>query len=161
PVSCMPTAASCRVNTCNALSGACELLIAPAGTSCGDGVFCNGDELCDVAGNCQPGTPPDAGSCAADGGTSDAGITDGGLTDAGQDAGLIDAGNPDAGENDAGAADAGADAGPSQRDSGVADAGTINKQGSCGCTAAGGPGALLGLLLAALRRRRERAAAGH
>ena len=30
---------------------------APAATSCADGLYCNGDETCDGAGFCQPGTP--------------------------------------------------------------------------------------------------------
>ena len=25
---------------------------------CDDGLFCNGAEVCDVSGSCQPGTPP-------------------------------------------------------------------------------------------------------
>jgi len=39
----------------------------PTGTSCGDGNACNGDELCDATGQCQPGTNPPAGTACADG----------------------------------------------------------------------------------------------
>ena len=34
-----------------------DCMYAPAATSCADGLYCNGDETCDGAGFCQPGTP--------------------------------------------------------------------------------------------------------
>jgi len=40
---------------------------AATGTSCGDGNACNGDELCDATGQCQPGTTQPAGTTCADG----------------------------------------------------------------------------------------------
>src|SRR5262249_28445936 len=44
-------------DTCDPLLGV-QHAPAPAGTSCSDGMICNGPEACDNAGNCLPGTPP-------------------------------------------------------------------------------------------------------
>lgn len=49
----------CTLDSCNAISDLCEN--APDATSCDDGVFCNGLEMCDAALDCQPG----AGICSA------------------------------------------------------------------------------------------------
>jgi len=46
----------------NTLDGDCcnaSCQFDPAGSSCPDGAFCNGDETCDGAGSCQAGTPVD------------------------------------------------------------------------------------------------------
>ena len=56
----------------NTLSGDCcdmNCQFETAGSSCADGSFCNGEELCDGAGACQPGTPVDCDdgvSCTVD-----------------------------------------------------------------------------------------------
>jgi len=47
--------------------GYCRNAPLPSGSSCADGNACNGDELCDGAGACQPGTPLDAGASCTDG----------------------------------------------------------------------------------------------
>jgi hypothetical protein len=50
---------SCTVDACvggGTSAAFCRNTTAPTGTSCGDGNACNGDELCDAAGQCQPGT---------------------------------------------------------------------------------------------------------
>ncbi|MBE2248082.1 MAG: lamin tail domain-containing protein [Myxococcus sp.] len=147
PVSCPASTTPCFANVCSPLSGACDLVAQAAGTSCSDGVFCNGEETCDGVGRCVPGAPPDAGVCFPDGGVDggpdpmDAGLADAGLDDAGiVDAGESDAGEPDAGEPDAGEPDAGAeDAGERDAGSMHADAGSMN---DAGAPDAGGPVAM-------------------
>jgi hypothetical protein len=94
-----------------------------------------------------------AGVAPPDAGAPDAGMPDAGTPDAGtQDAGTPDGGAPDAGAPDGGAHDGGA------HDGGAPDGGPVLTPGldtvACGCTASGGPG--LGLLvLLGLRRRRS------
>jgi hypothetical protein len=53
---CPAATATCEAATCD--NGICGVGVAPNGTSCpGDGVFCNGAEICE-AGNCvSPGDP--------------------------------------------------------------------------------------------------------
>ncbi|MBK8997394.1 MAG: hypothetical protein IPM35_16825 [Myxococcales bacterium] len=46
----------CTADACDPQLGVTHTPAA-AGTACGDGDLCNGDETCDVAGACQPGTP--------------------------------------------------------------------------------------------------------
>jgi YVTN family beta-propeller protein/cysteine-rich repeat protein len=46
----------CTLDTCDALAG-CLYPDALAGTPCPDATVCNGDETCDGAGGCLPGTP--------------------------------------------------------------------------------------------------------
>ena len=45
----------------------CRNTALPAGSSCGDGNACNGNELCDGAGQCQPGTIQPPGADCTDG----------------------------------------------------------------------------------------------
>jgi hypothetical protein len=47
--------------------GYCRNAPVPSGTTCADSNSCNGVELCDGAGACQPGTPLDAGASCTDG----------------------------------------------------------------------------------------------
>ncbi len=58
-VSCAGAVPPCESGQeCNPLSGTCvDLPDAPDGTSCGDGLYCNGDETC-LAAVCVPGDPP-------------------------------------------------------------------------------------------------------
>jgi hypothetical protein len=61
---------ACTADTCvggGTAVGFCRNTPVPAGTSCGDGNLCNGDERCDAAGQCQLGTTPGAGTACADG----------------------------------------------------------------------------------------------
>ncbi len=61
---------ACTVDTCvggGTSVAFCRNAPVPAGTSCGDGNACNGDERCDAGGQCQPGTIPPAGTACADG----------------------------------------------------------------------------------------------
>ena len=44
---------------CNPATGLCGTTVAQENTPCADEDLCNGDELCDAAGTCQPGTPVD------------------------------------------------------------------------------------------------------
>jgi RHS repeat-associated protein len=58
----------CTTDTCDPLAGVSHVP-APVGTGCGDGNACNGDEVCDAAGICQPGAPPpldDGNPCTVD-----------------------------------------------------------------------------------------------
>jgi len=58
----------CTADSCTPSMGCLHTPVA-AGTSCSDGDTCNGDELCDAAGACKPGTPldcSDADPCTAD-----------------------------------------------------------------------------------------------
>jgi len=60
---------ACTVDTCVGGGTAvafCRNALVPAGTSCGDGDVCNGDERCNATGQCQPGTTPPAGTACAD-----------------------------------------------------------------------------------------------
>jgi hypothetical protein len=61
---------TCTTDTCVG-SGTpvafCRNAPTPSGSSCEDGNFCNGVELCDGAGQCQPGTSLSAGTSCADG----------------------------------------------------------------------------------------------
>jgi hypothetical protein len=45
----------------------CRNTPAPSGTSCGDGNACNGEELCNATGTCQPGTTAANGTACPDG----------------------------------------------------------------------------------------------
>jgi hypothetical protein len=61
---------ACTVDTCvggGTSVAFCRNTPAPTGTSCGDGNACNGDELCDATGQCQPVTTQTAGTACADG----------------------------------------------------------------------------------------------
>jgi hypothetical protein len=58
---------ACTLDTCNA--GLCAHTNVPAGTSCGNGSVCDGDELCDDKGQCLPGAVPvvnDGDACTVD-----------------------------------------------------------------------------------------------
>jgi MYXO-CTERM domain-containing protein len=173
---CRPAGRACdAAEACDGTGAACPAdLDAPDGAPCGDGLGCNGEEVC-AAGACTPGTPvacDDGDACTTDAcaepGTCTATpICDAGAVDA--DAGDIDA---DAGEIDADAGEIDADAGP-RTDGGLPrsdagrDAATIDAGGGppsssgCSCRAGGaGRGAPFGLLVAAslaaaARRRRE------
>lgn len=49
---------SCTIDTCNVLSGIC--VRAPnTGQACSDGLYCNGDEICNDLGFCEPDTARD------------------------------------------------------------------------------------------------------
>jgi hypothetical protein len=61
---------ACTVDQCvggGTAVGFCRNTPVAVGTSCGDGNTCNGAELCDAAGQCQPGTNAGAGTSCADG----------------------------------------------------------------------------------------------
>lgn len=61
---------ACTVDSCvggGAAVAFCRNASAPTGTSCGDGNVCNGDELCDGTGQCQPGTTRPAETACPDG----------------------------------------------------------------------------------------------
>jgi hypothetical protein len=61
---------ACTVDQCvggGTASGFCRNTARPSGTACGDDNACNGVELCDGAGQCQPGTIAAAGTSCADG----------------------------------------------------------------------------------------------
>jgi len=61
---------ACTVDTCVGGGTAvafCSNAVVPAGTSCSDGNACNGEELCDAAAQCQPGTIEAAGTACPDG----------------------------------------------------------------------------------------------
>ncbi|HMG55352.1 MAG TPA: hypothetical protein VK601_17765 [Kofleriaceae bacterium] len=61
---------ACTVDTCEGGGTAVAFCLntpVPTGTSCGDGNACNGDELCDAAGQCQPGTTQPVGTACPDG----------------------------------------------------------------------------------------------
>jgi hypothetical protein len=61
---------ACTADTCvggGTSVAFCRNTPVPTGTSCGDGNACNGDELCDATGQCQPGTTQPAGTACADG----------------------------------------------------------------------------------------------
>jgi N-acetylneuraminic acid mutarotase len=147
---CTGTCDACSVAAGAAFDGVCAPK--PNQTSCSNGLYCDGAEVC-VAGTCTAGAAacpvgstcieagqvcalpvmdagvPDAGSVDAgelDAGVIDAGLLDAGVIDAGLlDAGVIDAGLLDAGVIDAGLIDAGlVDAG--LLDAGVIDAGVID-----------------------------------
>ncbi|MFQ5494143.1 MAG: hypothetical protein ACE5EX_02075 [Phycisphaerae bacterium] len=47
----------CTTDTCNVIAGTCANVTKLDGSSCADGLFCNGDETC-LAGVCQAGTSP-------------------------------------------------------------------------------------------------------
>ncbi|MGD2108249.1 MAG: choice-of-anchor Q domain-containing protein [Phycisphaerae bacterium] len=47
---------ACTVDTCNETSDSCEHVV--DSSMCGDGLFCNGVEVCDPEGGCRPGAPP-------------------------------------------------------------------------------------------------------
>ena len=63
---CRPSTGSCdAAENCTGSSNTCPAdLNQPAGTSCSDGLFCNGSETCDSGGVCQPGTAPCAFVCS-------------------------------------------------------------------------------------------------
>jgi len=46
----------CTVDSCRV--GSCQRANAPAGTSCNDNIFCNGQDTCDANGNCQHSGDP-------------------------------------------------------------------------------------------------------
>jgi hypothetical protein len=60
---------ACTADSCVSAGAAafCQNTPTPTGTSCEDGNFCNGVELCDGAGSCQAGTNVSAGTSCADG----------------------------------------------------------------------------------------------
>ena len=47
----------CTLDSCNTGTGSCLNLAAPLGTACLDGDVCNGDEACNVSGQCVAGAP--------------------------------------------------------------------------------------------------------
>ncbi len=58
----------CTADSCDPVSGVTNLPVA-GGTSCADGDVCNGTELCDASGSCQPSPPldpDDQNPCTAD-----------------------------------------------------------------------------------------------
>jgi len=60
---------ACTVDTCvggGTTVAFCRNTTAPAGTSCGDGNACNGEELCNATGRCEPGTIQSAGTACPD-----------------------------------------------------------------------------------------------
>jgi hypothetical protein len=52
----------CTINHCDAVAG-CVSSPERLGVPCGDGLFCNGMEVCDGAGHCQAGSPVECGPC--------------------------------------------------------------------------------------------------
>ena len=48
----------CTADVCEPATGQIFHPPQPAGTTCADEDLCNGTEICDAAGQCQPGTPP-------------------------------------------------------------------------------------------------------
>lgn len=61
-------AVDCTVDACNETTNQCDHT--PDHNSCDNGVFCDGVEVCDVALDCRPGTPPtcnDGVGCTVDG----------------------------------------------------------------------------------------------
>jgi hypothetical protein len=61
---------ACTLDTCEGSGtavGFCRNAAVAVGTSCGDGNACNGDELCNAAGQCQPGTLQPTGTSCRDG----------------------------------------------------------------------------------------------
>jgi MYXO-CTERM domain-containing protein len=122
PVVCAPSMNACQVNACNNTTGSCELSNAMAGTTCSDGVFCNGEESCNGMGACVMGAPPeDAGAVCSDAGDAAADASDDAAApDAGEDA-ASEAGDDAAA--DAAAADAGEDAGEDAASEAGEDAG--------------------------------------
>jgi hypothetical protein len=54
-VTCTPTAIACKQNTCNPLTGLCELSNVSNGTTCNDGNACTSNDVC-INGTCA-GTP--------------------------------------------------------------------------------------------------------
>ncbi|MGH9797184.1 MAG: hypothetical protein ACRD5D_03395, partial [Candidatus Polarisedimenticolia bacterium] len=56
PVICEDDANPCTLERCDPEQNACVSLPVPDGTSCSDGQFCNGEEVC-MQGQCAPGTP--------------------------------------------------------------------------------------------------------
>jgi hypothetical protein len=59
---------TCTTDTCvgSGTAAFCRNTPVPTGTSCGDGNACNGDERCDAAAQCQPGTVATAGTSCSD-----------------------------------------------------------------------------------------------
>jgi YD repeat-containing protein len=67
----------CTADACDPALGVTHTPV-PSGTACADSNLCNGNETCDVAGTCQPGTPPtvdDGNPCTADACDPVAGVT--------------------------------------------------------------------------------------
>jgi hypothetical protein len=61
---------ACTVDSCvggGTATGFCRNAPLPVGTACGDGNLCNGEELCDAAGVCQPGATAPATTACPDG----------------------------------------------------------------------------------------------
>ncbi len=58
-VMCRPANGPCDVaENCDGQSPSCPMdVFAPINTPCPDSTVCNGNEICDAMGNCQPGTP--------------------------------------------------------------------------------------------------------
>ncbi|MEM9728170.1 MAG: DNRLRE domain-containing protein [Myxococcota bacterium] len=56
----------CTIDSCDPFTGVTHDL-APEGTPCVDWDPCNGDEVCDSAGQCLDGVPPTSGPCLTDG----------------------------------------------------------------------------------------------
>lgn len=50
-------AVACTLDSCNEESDACD--VAADNSQCGNGLFCDGDETCDVFSGCVPGAAPD------------------------------------------------------------------------------------------------------
>ncbi len=54
----VPASTACARFACDPATGSVVSTFAAAGSACSDGNACNGDERCDDAGTCQPGTAP-------------------------------------------------------------------------------------------------------
>ncbi len=178
---CGPAVGPCDAEElCDGTTGMCPPdAPAPDGTDCGNGIACDGDEIC-VVGACTPGAAPvcdDGDVCTADMCVEPAGCASTPIAGCRVDAGVSDAGPSDAGPFDAGGRDAGIrrDADVRPRDAGPRDAAAGGDAGSMDgglnvgtpagsglSCAVGSPGGsdgsvvLLALLAAGWARRRRR-----
>jgi len=69
---------SCTADSCDPLTGNVTHPPEPSGTTCADANQCDGDEVCDGAGTCAAGAPPnldDGDPCTIDACTPQGGIT--------------------------------------------------------------------------------------
>ncbi|MDI7269440.1 MAG: hypothetical protein QME96_15745, partial [Myxococcota bacterium] len=48
----------CTTDVCDVVTGNCSNTLLPVGTSCSDGLWCNGQEACNATGACMAGVPP-------------------------------------------------------------------------------------------------------
>lgn len=124
---------ACTVDSCvggGTASGFCRNAPVPAGTSCGDGNTCNGEELCDAAGQCQPGATAPVGTACPDGDLCDGDETCNGFGTCQSGAPpVVDDGNPctaDACDSDTGVAHVAVPDGTTCNGIGVCTAGTCS-----------------------------------